>query len=232
MKKYWGRKVMRLRRKVGYWFRPEDVRTALGIIYHESRGTRKAVNPESGAAGYFQHLPKYWEARSLAAGFGGKRIFDADANIGTAAWLVYDGWHPETAPNWQHWAATYPKALADIDDAKHKSTQLSTLTNASLNERIRIMLRYDYFAVVRRAFATAVAAFAALFPAGFALSDLGAAKLAVLAGVGAGFAALIGGMSDLVRQVWRDFRGFTVPIEQQIVEARRLLDEALRALNE
>ncbi len=226
MKQYWGRKVMRLRRKVGYWFRPEDVRTALGIIYHESRGTRKAVNPESGAAGYFQHLPKYWEARSLAAGFGGKRIFDADANIGTAAWLVYDGWHPETAPNWQHWAATYPKALADIDDAKHYSMEQKAFRKGVS------MLKYDYYTAARRAVAAGVAAFAALFPAGFTLSNLGAAKLAVVAGVGAGFAALIGGALDLARQVWRDFRGFTVPIEEQIVEARRLLDEALRALNE
>jgi soluble lytic murein transglycosylase-like protein len=104
----WGYRVNRWRRLVRRFFRAEDVELALGIIYYESRGKRRAVNPESGCAGLFQHKPVYWSYRSRAAGYEGRSIFDAEANIATAAWLLYKG------QGWGAWAATYPDALAAV----------------------------------------------------------------------------------------------------------------------
>jgi len=57
------------------------------------------------ASGLMEQVPAYFYqgGRAQAAGFEGRDIFDPDANIGVAAWLLYDGWHPDTAPNWRHW---------------------------------------------------------------------------------------------------------------------------------
>lgn len=112
----WGWRVNRWRRTVKRFFFSDHVEIVLGIIFHESRGTRRAVNKTSGAMGLLQHLPPYWADRSRAAGWGGWSAFNGEANIAVAAWLLYDGWHPETAPNWQHWAATYRQALADLEE--------------------------------------------------------------------------------------------------------------------
>ena len=58
------------------------------------------TNASSGAAGLFQHIPRYWSDRSTKAGFAGADIYDPNANVGVAAYLVdRDGW--------KHW---YPSA--------------------------------------------------------------------------------------------------------------------------
>ncbi len=79
------------------FFNPADVEQALWVIHCESRGDPNARNASSGASGLFQHLPRFWADRSAAAGFGGADIFDPTANVGVAAWLVYEG------GGWSHW---------------------------------------------------------------------------------------------------------------------------------
>lgn len=84
---------------VATYFAPQDVELALLVIGCESEGDAGAVNPSSGAAGLFQHIPRYWAERSASAGVGGADIFDPAANVAVAAYLVYsDGW-------W-HWNAS------------------------------------------------------------------------------------------------------------------------------
>lgn len=81
-------------------FNDADVQRALNVIYCESRGDSGATNSYSGAAGLFQHLPKYWDERSTNAGYAGANIYDPTANVGVAAWLVYYG------GGWSHWNAS------------------------------------------------------------------------------------------------------------------------------
>jgi hypothetical protein len=81
-------------------FNETDVQLALNVMYCESRGNAAATNSYSGAAGLFQHLPKYWEERSTNAGYSGVSIYDPTANVGVAAWLVYYG------GGWKHWNAS------------------------------------------------------------------------------------------------------------------------------
>ena len=79
------------------YFAPGDVQRALDVIWCESRGNPDATNASSGAAGLFQHLPKYGEERSANAGWAGASIYEPTANTAVAAWLVYsDG-------GWKHW---------------------------------------------------------------------------------------------------------------------------------
>lgn len=111
----WGRRVNRWRPLVTCEFLPEHVEEALGVIYYESRGNRFSFHPISFASGLFQHKRRYWKARARRAGWAGYSPFNAAANIATSAWLLYDGWSPETAPNWQHWAQTHPSAVAAIE---------------------------------------------------------------------------------------------------------------------
>jgi hypothetical protein len=81
---------------VARYFAQGDVDRALCLMDYESRGDPNATNPRSGAAGLFQHLPKYWAERSSAAGVPGANIYDPEANVAVAAWLRNDGW--------QHWS--------------------------------------------------------------------------------------------------------------------------------
>ncbi len=81
-------------------FNGADVQRALNVMYCESRGDSGATNSYSGAAGLFQHLPKYWDERSTNAGYAGESIYDPNANVGVAAWLVYYG------GGWKHWNAS------------------------------------------------------------------------------------------------------------------------------
>lgn len=83
------------------YFPSSRVEEALRIIDCESNGDPNAVNPYSGAAGLFQFLPSTWESTSPKAGFAGASPFDAEANVGSAAWLAnryeqlgYYFWHP------------------------------------------------------------------------------------------------------------------------------------------
>lgn len=64
------------------------VEQALCVANRESGFTASAENPYSGAAGVFQFLPQVWPSLSQAAGYGGRSVFDAAANVGTAAWDV------------------------------------------------------------------------------------------------------------------------------------------------
>lgn len=70
---------------------------ALAVLRCESSGDPDATNPSSGAAGLFQHLPRYWARRSDAAGLPGADIYDPAANIAVAAWLSRGG------TDWSHW---------------------------------------------------------------------------------------------------------------------------------
>lgn len=89
---------------VGYFFAEADRAWALKVALCESSGlpdhvSSDAVHPSSRASGWFQHLPKFWQERSEAAGFAGVDILDPVANVGVAAWLFYDGggkshWYP------------------------------------------------------------------------------------------------------------------------------------------
>lgn len=84
---------------VEQYFEPGDVDKAIRIIACESHGDPNARNRSSGASGLFQHIPRYWPERSRGAGFAGASVFDPVANVGVAAWLVYD--YP--AGGWKHW---------------------------------------------------------------------------------------------------------------------------------
>jgi hypothetical protein len=81
------------------YFPSADVDRAMRILACESNGDPDAVNPRSGAAGLFQHLPRFWEERSTAAGYGGSDVFDPVANVAVAAWLAYEA----PAGGWHHW---------------------------------------------------------------------------------------------------------------------------------
>ncbi|NNF63269.1 MAG: transglycosylase SLT domain-containing protein [Acidimicrobiia bacterium] len=98
-------------RDVEYWrplvtaYFPADlVEEALSVIDCESNGDPLALNPSSGAAGLFQFIPSTWSWASDFAGWSGANVFDPEANIASAAWLVVDsinGGHSGGA--WGHW---------------------------------------------------------------------------------------------------------------------------------
>ncbi len=82
---------------VAAFFAPDDVERALDVMQCESFGNPDAKNPRSTASGLFQHLASMWPPRAAAAGFAGADVFEPVANVGTAAWLVYEG------GGWSHW---------------------------------------------------------------------------------------------------------------------------------
>lgn len=82
---------------VAAYFGPNEVERALRVIYCESSGDPSAKNPSSSASGLFQHLRRFWGERSVDAGWAGADIFDPEANIAVASWLVYQG------GGWSHW---------------------------------------------------------------------------------------------------------------------------------
>lgn len=94
-----GGVVERWRPLVAAHFRPEDVATAMRILACESTGNPNAKNPGSSATGLFQHLGKYWSARSSAAGVPGASRLDPKANVIVAAWLR------DQKGGWRHWSA-------------------------------------------------------------------------------------------------------------------------------
>ena len=80
------------------YFKPEDIDLALRIAKCESTLIPGNVNKSSGASGLFQHLPKYWSKRAVAAGLNSDAdILDPYNNAKVAAWLVYEG------GGWTHW---------------------------------------------------------------------------------------------------------------------------------
>jgi soluble lytic murein transglycosylase-like protein len=93
------RPVEEWRSLVSAYFAASDVEKALAVISCESGGDPNAQNSRSGAAGLFQHIPRYWETRAEAIGLPGASIFDPVANVSAAAYLVY-------TEGWVHWAAS------------------------------------------------------------------------------------------------------------------------------
>jgi len=85
------------------YFPPELVNDALSVMSCESLGDPLAINKYSAASGLFQHLPYYWPSRSKAAGWEGADIFDPEANIAVAAWLVNRTIVVEKREPWGHW---------------------------------------------------------------------------------------------------------------------------------
>jgi hypothetical protein len=84
------------------YFLEEDWEWAFRITFCESSAQRDdtysdAIHITSNASGWFQHLPKFWEERSIKAGFEGFDILDPIANVGVASWLFYEGGGP------RHW---------------------------------------------------------------------------------------------------------------------------------
>lgn len=85
------------------YFQPEDWAWALQVAFCESSAqsydtTSTARHPSSGASGWFQHLPKFWEERSRKAGIPDGDIMDPRNNVLVAAWLLY-----ETSQGTSHW---------------------------------------------------------------------------------------------------------------------------------
>ena len=81
---------------VDYFFDPHDRDWALLVAFCESSGQpdhiiSDAVHHSSRASGWFQHLPKFWDERSDAAGFTDEPILDPIANVAVASWLFYEG---------------------------------------------------------------------------------------------------------------------------------------------
>ena len=82
---------------VELYFEERHVARALRVIRCESGGDPDAKNPRSTASGLFQHLASLWDERSVRAGWAGAGVFNPEANIAVAAWLVYEG------GGWGHW---------------------------------------------------------------------------------------------------------------------------------
>lgn len=86
-----------MRHLIERYFKDADVERAMRIAFCESKFDSRATNSRSGAAGLFQHLPKYWKQRSSAAGWRGASIYDVEANVAVAAWLR------DEFGGWSHW---------------------------------------------------------------------------------------------------------------------------------
>jgi len=84
----YGEGVEQWRGLVTIYFPAEWVEWALTIMHCESRGNPNAKSPISTASGLFQHLASYWQDRSGRAGWAGADIFNPEANIAVAAWLL------------------------------------------------------------------------------------------------------------------------------------------------
>lgn len=83
------------------YFPASEWAPAICTMGHESQFHSWAVNPSSGAAGYFQFMPSVWPGLSAAAGWGGYSALNGPANVATAAHTVaVMGWNP-----WMDFAA-------------------------------------------------------------------------------------------------------------------------------
>ena len=93
---------------VSVYFAPGEQDLMLDIAHCESSADADdtystAYNHKSGATGWFQHLPKWWDERSKKAGFEGAHILDPNAQVGVAAYLYYN---MNSNPRWggaSHW---------------------------------------------------------------------------------------------------------------------------------
>ena len=92
-----------LRQLIQTYLKPEDHGWAEEVAFCESSALPDdvfsfSVNKSSRATGWFQHLPKFWEERTEAAGIGGASIADPVAQVQIAAYLLY-----ETSGGRHHW---------------------------------------------------------------------------------------------------------------------------------
>ena len=83
-----------LRQLVIEYFDPADWGWAIRAAFCESSAQpgdwySDKVHTSSGATGWFQHMPQYWDDRSSKAGFSGFPANHPVANVGVAAWLLY-----------------------------------------------------------------------------------------------------------------------------------------------
>ncbi len=85
------------------YFPDRLVEEALRVMRCESNGDPLIINRYSAASGLFQHLPYYWLSRSARAGWEGSDIFDPEANIAVAAWLVR-ATENGGGDSWSHWS--------------------------------------------------------------------------------------------------------------------------------
>ncbi len=99
-----GSGVERWRGLVSAYFPADLVDQALRVIECESRGDPTARNPYSGASGLFQFMSRTWSWASEGAGFGGADVYDPEANVASAAWLVdYSLATGHSGGAWGHW---------------------------------------------------------------------------------------------------------------------------------
>jgi hypothetical protein len=80
-----------VRRLVALYFEPADVDRAVRISWCESTFNAGSIDPGDGGAGLFHHSPAGWADVAASAGWPGADIFDPEANVAAAAWLVYQG---------------------------------------------------------------------------------------------------------------------------------------------
>jgi len=89
-------------------FEPDDRELMLEVAWCESSAKPEdqwstSINKKSGASGWFQHLPKWWDERSTKAGYEGAHILDPNANVAVASWLYYNMDSNERWGGASHW---------------------------------------------------------------------------------------------------------------------------------
>lgn len=94
--------VERWRPLVATYFPGALLDEALSVMECESKGDPDAQNPSSTASGLYQFIASTWNWASANAGFTGVSVFDPEANIATAAFLVEYS-VDRGLPAWQHW---------------------------------------------------------------------------------------------------------------------------------
>lgn len=94
---------------------------------------------------------------------------------------------------------------------------------------------FNWRDIIERAISTVVQAFLGALPAGFALTDISALKVAGLAGIAAGVALVLSMVKNLIAQAleigrsWIDVGNEAAAVA--VAKAREYLDEAARQLS-